>query len=45
MNLKLLSWNVRGLNDFSKRLRVKNLHKQWKADLVCLQEMKLRVCY
>ena len=32
MNLKLLSWNVRGLNDFSKRSR---------ADPVCLQETKL----
>ena len=41
MNLKLLSWNVRGLNDFSKRLRVKNLHKQSRADPVCLQETKL----
>jgi hypothetical protein len=37
----LLSWNVRGLNEIDKRLKVKNLCRQWKADIVCLQETKL----
>ena len=41
MNLKLLSWNVRGLNNPHKRLVVTNLLKEWKCDIVCLQETKL----
>ena len=41
MNLKICSWNVRGLNDNNKRLQVWHLLKLWKADIVCLQEMKL----
>ena len=41
MNLKLLSWNVRGLNEVDKRLQIRNLLRSWKADIVCLQETKL----
>ena len=41
MTLKLLSWNVRGLNDPHKRVVVKNLLREWKCDIVCLQESKL----
>ena len=41
MNLKLLSWNVRELNNPHKRLVVTNLLKEWKCDIVCLQETKL----
>ena len=41
MNLNLLSWNVRGLNDRVKRARICNLLYLWKADVVCLQETKL----
>ena len=41
MNLKILSWNVRGLNDCWKRLIVKNLLPEWKCDVICLQETKL----
>ena len=41
MKLKILSWNVKGLNDFRKRLVVKNLLREWKCDVVCLQETKL----
>jgi exonuclease III len=41
MNLQIVSWNMRGLNDGSKRLRVRNLLRTWKADIVCLQETKL----
>ena len=41
MNLKIVSWNVRGLNDRDKRLQVSHLLKMWKADIVCLQETKL----
>ena len=38
---KILSWNVRGLNEGKKRSRVKRLLRQWKVDIVCLQETKL----
>jgi endonuclease/exonuclease/phosphatase family metal-dependent hydrolase len=38
---KFLSWNVRGLNEGDKRLKVRNLLRQWKADIICLQETKL----
>ena len=41
MNLKLISWNVRGLNEVDKRLQIRNLLLSWKADIVCLQETKL----
>lgn len=43
MKPKLISGNVRRLNDFRKHLRVKNLLQQWKVDVVCLQETKLKV--
>jgi hypothetical protein len=41
MKPKILSWNVRGLNEGKKRLRVRNLLQDWKVDIVCLQETKL----
>ena len=41
MKVQIVSWNVRGLNDVSKRMRVRNLLNSWKADIVCLQETKL----
>jgi hypothetical protein len=41
MKPKILSWNVRGLNEGEKRLRVRNLLRQWEADIICLQETKL----
>jgi hypothetical protein len=41
MKHKILSWNVRGLNEVKKRLRVRRLLRQWKVDIVCLQETKL----
>jgi hypothetical protein len=41
MKLKLLSWNVRGLNDPKKREVLKNWLTEWKVDVVCLQETKL----
>jgi exonuclease III len=43
MNLKIVTWNVRGLNDREKRLQIKNLIKMWKADVICLQETKLEL--
>ena len=41
MNLKLLSWNVRGLNEVDKRLQIRNLLRSLKFDIVRLQETKL----
>ena len=41
MNLNILSWNGRGLNDSAKRARICNLLSIWKTDIVCLQETKL----
>ncbi|KAL4638233.1 hypothetical protein ACB092_03G133300 [Castanea dentata] len=43
MNLRIVSWNVRGLNERDKRLRVRNLIRMWKADIVCLQETKMEL--
>jgi exonuclease III len=41
MQLKIISWNVRSLNDQDKRLQVKHLLKLWQANMICLQETKL----
>jgi hypothetical protein len=41
MKLRIVSWNVRGLNNPCKREVVKNLLRGWKCDVVCLQETKL----
>ena len=41
MKPKILSWNVRGLNEGEKRLRVRNLLRKWKVDIVRFQETKV----
>ena len=41
MNLKMLFWNVRGLNEVEKRLQIRNLLRAWRPDMVCLLETKL----
>ena len=41
MSLRLLSWNVRGLNNPQKREVCKNLLKEWRCDVVCLMETKI----
>ena len=41
MKLRMVSWNVCGLNDSRKRLVVRNLLREWNCDVVCLQETKL----
>ena len=43
MNLNIVSWNVRGLNDKDKCLRMRNLIRMWKTDIICLQETKMAV--
>ena len=42
MKPKIVYWNVRGLNEINKHL-IKNLLRDWKADIVCLQETKLKL--
>ena len=39
--VRLLSWNVRGINDLCKRDILKSFLRDWKCDLICLQESKL----
>jgi hypothetical protein len=41
MKPKILTWNVRGLNEGHKHLRIRNLLQDWKVDIVCFQETKL----
>ena len=43
MNLRIVSWNVRGLNEQDKRLWVRNLIRKWRANIVCLQETKMEL--
>jgi exonuclease III len=42
MKPRILSWNVRGLNKRSKRLRISNLFRDWKVDIICFQETKVQ---
>jgi hypothetical protein len=43
MNHKILTWNVRRLNEVRKRLKIRNLLSKWKVDIACLQETKLEL--
>lgn len=40
MKVKIISWNVWGLND-NKKETIKSLVKKWKPDVLCLQETKI----
>ena len=42
MKVKILSWNVRGVNDLEKRKVIKNFIKSQRVNLVCLQETKIQ---
>lgn len=42
MRPKIVSWNVRWLNEANKHMQIKNLLHKWKANIVCLQETKLK---
>jgi exonuclease III len=44
MKPKLLSWNVRGLNEGEKCLGIRNLLRKWKLGVICLQEPRWRLC-
>ena len=41
MKLRILSWNVRGVNDSNKRMILKSFIKTQKVGLVCLKETKI----
>jgi hypothetical protein len=43
MNYNILTWNVRGLNEGKKRLKIRNLLSKWKVDIACFQETKLQL--
>jgi len=38
--VRLLTWNVRGLNDSDKRVLLRIFSRVWNCDLICLQETK-----
>lgn len=40
---KIISWNVRGMNELEKRTKIRGLLREWKEDIVCLQETKMEV--
>ena len=42
MKIRVVSWNVRGVNDGEKRKIIKALLRMQKAYLVCLQETKVK---
>lgn len=42
MKIRILSWNVRGANDSSKRKVIKALIRSQRVDLFCLQETKIQ---
>ena len=41
MKIKILAWNVRGLNDREKRRMINSVIRAQKADLVCCLETKV----
>lgn len=41
MKVKLITWNVRGLNNQNSRVLIRNLLHKWRADVYCLQETKI----
>ena len=42
MKIKILSWNVRGVDDRNKMKVIKALIRSQRVDLVCLQETKIQ---
>jgi exonuclease III len=43
MKPKIISWNVRGMNELEKKTKIRRLLREWKVDIVCLQETKVEV--
>jgi len=38
---RFISWNVRSINDRDMRALLKNFLRDWKCDLICIQETKV----
>jgi exonuclease III len=43
MKPNIISWNVRGMNEPEKRMKIRRRLRGWKADIVYLQETKMEV--
>ena len=43
MEPNIISWNVRGMNEPEKRMKIRWRLWEWKAYIVCLQETKMEV--
>jgi exonuclease III len=43
MKPKLISWNVRGMNELEKRMKIRRRLRKWKVDIVCLRETNMEV--
>ena len=41
MHIRMILWNVRGLNSKEKRSQIWNALKMWNGEIICLQETKL----
>lgn len=44
MDFKIISWNIRGLNDLNRRDIVKQKAREWKPSIFVLQETKIQEC-
>ncbi|XP_026378053.1 uncharacterized protein LOC113272434 [Papaver somniferum] len=44
MDLKIICWNIRGLNDLNGRDIVKKKVRDWKLSILLLQEAKFQLC-
>ena len=42
MKMKIITWNVRGANDSSKRKIIKNYIRNQRVDLMCIQETRIQ---
>ena len=42
MKLKIMSWNVRAINNLDKRKLIKAFIKSQRVDVVCIQETKIQ---
>jgi len=36
MKPMIIPWNVRGMNEPEKRMKIRRLVREWNADIVCL---------
>ena len=42
MKLKIICWNVKGVNNLDKRKVIKTFLRAQRADLLCMQETKIQ---